>query len=143
MQGHDIDKAIHWLSAATNNNLMRLAAKVERFLVQTNPPLSGSKEAVHIPHSSLLKMLDGRQAAINSMQATASRCVIRYQMRASESARYAWVSEMFHSIQPEYPASSRTCCSHCSFENCIKLLRCPVHVHTAPWWSAVHYNHAD
>ncbi len=100
MQGLDIDKAIHWLSVATNNNLMRLAAKAERFLVQAAMPLSGSKEAVHIPHSLLLKMLDSRQAAINKMEATATGFAKRYELRAHEP-RFL---EVLQSTKPVYPS---------------------------------------
>lgn len=68
MQGADIDRAGHWLSVAGSNNLIRLAAKAERFLVQAAARLSGSPEADNIPTSSLLKMLDSRHAAIVGMQ---------------------------------------------------------------------------
>ncbi|CAL8465135.1 g4670 [Coccomyxa elongata] len=59
----NVDRAVHWLSVA-GNNLVRLTAKAERFLVQADAHLSRSTEAVHIPQSSLLRMLDSRHAAI-------------------------------------------------------------------------------
>lgn len=74
MQGLDVDRAVQWLSLAGNNNLVRLAAKAERFLVQAGAHLSGRPEAAHIPQSSLLRMLDSRYAAIEGMQQIARGC---------------------------------------------------------------------
>ncbi|BDA50732.1 hypothetical protein COCOBI_16-4100 [Coccomyxa sp. Obi] len=67
----DVNRAVHWLNVASKNNLKRLAAKAERFIVQAAERLSDNPEALHIPPSLLLRMLDSRQAAIADMQKTA------------------------------------------------------------------------
>ncbi|BDA50734.1 hypothetical protein COCOBI_16-4120 [Coccomyxa sp. Obi] len=56
--GGDVNEAVHWLIMACCNNMMRLAARAERFLLQADARLSDSPEAVHIPPSLLLHMLD-------------------------------------------------------------------------------------
>ncbi|BDA50733.1 hypothetical protein COCOBI_16-4110 [Coccomyxa sp. Obi] len=87
--GADIDKAVHWLSEAGKNNLIHLAAKAERFLVQAGARLSDSPEAVHIPPSSLLRMLDSRHAAIVGLLETAKKCAdtcLRSQIHGSYNA---------------------------------------------------------
>ncbi|CAL8465132.1 g4667 [Coccomyxa elongata] len=72
--GANVDTAVHWLNVASNNNLTRLAAKAERFLVQAAAHLSGSHEAEHIPPSLLLHMLDTRHAAITSLLEVGRAC---------------------------------------------------------------------
>ncbi|BDA50373.1 hypothetical protein COCOBI_16-0490 [Coccomyxa sp. Obi] len=63
--GGDVDKAVHWLSVAGKNNLMRLSAKAERFLVQAatrnrqpysraHPPVLAPAHAGQPPFSHLL-----------------------------------------------------------------------------------------
>ena len=74
MQGDNIDTAVHWLSVASNNKLMLLAAKAERFLLQAAERLSNRSEAEHISQCSLLHMLDSHQAAIKRMQQAAGVC---------------------------------------------------------------------
>ncbi len=111
MQGSDIDKAINWLSMASNNNLMRLAEKAERFLVQAATHLSDSPEAEHIPQRSLLHMLDSRYAAIERMQQTArewsdkcddeQRCREGHRVQMSDRVKHALYRLRY--LEPEYP----------------------------------------
>lgn len=74
LQDGDVDKAMRWLSVACKNNLVRVAAKAERFLVQADADLSGRQDAEQIPHSSMLRMLDSRRTAIMGMWRTAKSC---------------------------------------------------------------------
>ncbi|BDA50735.1 hypothetical protein COCOBI_16-4130 [Coccomyxa sp. Obi] len=84
--GANADRAVHWPSVAGKNNLVRLAAKAERFLMQAAGRLSDSPEALHLPPSLLLKMLDSRHAGIVGMQETARTSAVTCQ-RAHELCR--------------------------------------------------------
>ncbi len=110
MQGTDIRKAVHWLNVAGKNNLMHLAAKAERFLIQAATRLSGSPEAVHIQPSTLLRMLDSRHAAIMRMQATAKgladqfktvdACITNNQLAKG----FGECLKRLYALEPAYPS---------------------------------------
>ncbi|BDA50736.1 hypothetical protein COCOBI_16-4140 [Coccomyxa sp. Obi] len=112
--GPNQERAVHWLIVACNNNLMRLAAKAERFLMQADARLSESPEAEHIPPPSLLRMLDSHRAAIEGMQLTATRCgnrltgdlccAIHHPVALTPRQQNALA--ILQALQPNYPSCS-------------------------------------
>ena len=110
MQGFNIDKAINWLIMADKNNLELLAEKAERFLVQAAAQLCDNPAADHIPHRSLLYMLDSRYAAIERMQKTARGCASECETaRRRENNKVQLSDDMkdalnrLQDLEPQYP----------------------------------------
>lgn len=99
MQGTDIRKAVHWLNVAGKNNLMHLAAKAERFLIQAATRLSGSPEAVHIQPSTLLRMQATAKGLADQFK-TVDACITNNQLAKG----FGECLKRLYALEPAYPS---------------------------------------